>query len=170
MAIKPMTYLVSFTLFVLLFMGLGGYVGYNKIAEHFLTQSFLNATPINVHALVDQQGNGLIWDDKVPLQNGEFTSIAASNQTALISIKFSNGPSPTDQPPPALNGIPLAANEHTEDIRIDQASHYLYARVFASSNIKSKETTWLYKYDLHKRKISRRASVNPILLPTPFAP
>jgi hypothetical protein len=66
--------------------------------------------------------------------------------------------------------IPLAANERTEDVRIDKAGRYLYARVIAASQIKSKETTWLYKYDLRGRKLVRRASVSPVLLPTPFRP
>jgi hypothetical protein len=67
-------------------------------------------------------------------------------------------------------GISLASNERTEDIRIDKTGHYLYARVFATSEIKSKDTTWLYKFDLQSRKMTRRASVSPNLLPTPFRP
>jgi hypothetical protein len=64
----------------------------------------------------------------------------------------------------------MAANEHTEDLRLDPTGRYLFARVLASSNIPSKATTWLYKYDFRRRKWLRRTSVNPILLPTPFRP
>ncbi len=170
MTFKPTTYLLSFTAFVVLFMGLGGYVGYAKLADLFLARSYLDALSINAQVLVDQQGNVLHWEDQVPLQHGVSARITASNRPLPISIHYSDEPEPTLQPSPRVTGIPLAANERTEDIRIDKASHYLYARVFATSNIKSKEITWLYKYDLQNRKILRRASVNPILLPAPFRP
>jgi len=170
MTFKPMTYLVSFTAFVVLFMALGGYVGYAKMADLFLAKSYLDASSLNVHVLVDQQGNVLRWEDQVPLQHGGVARITASNRSLPISIQYSGGPEPTLQPSPGVTGIPLAANERTEDIRVDKTSHYLYARVFATSNIKSKESTWLYKYDLQSRKILRRASVSPVLLPTPFRP
>jgi|ERR1035438_5657597 hypothetical protein len=170
MTFKPMTYLVSFTLFVMLFMGLGGYVGYAKMADFFLARSYLEAISINANVLVDQQGNVLRWEDQVPLPHGVSAHITASNRSLPISIHFSGEPEPTLQPSPWVTAVPLAANERTEDIRIDKASRYLYARVFATSNIKSQETTWLYKYDLQSHKILRRASVNPILLPAPFRP
>ncbi len=170
MTFKPMTYLVSFTLFVMLFMVLGGYVGYGKIRDHFLAQSFLDATSINVHVLIDQQGQELRWEGKVPLQHGAYASIIASNRSLPISIEFSDEPVPMTQPSTGANVIPMAVNERTEDIRIDKASHYLYARVIASSKIQAKETTWLYKYDLWSRKLLRRTAVNPIILPKPFKP
>jgi len=170
MTFKPMTYLVSFTLFVMLFMGLGGYVGYSKIADHYLAQSYLDALSINVQVLVDPQGNVLRWEDKVPLPHGVSARIIASNRSLPISIYYSDEPGPTAQPSSGVNGIPLAANERTEDIRIDQAGRYLFARVFAASALKSEGTTWLYKYDLQRRKFLRRTSVNPITLPAPFKP
>ena len=170
MTFKPMTYLVSFTAFVVLFMALGGYVGYANLADLFMAKSYLDALSIHSQVLVDPQGHVLRWEDQVPLQDGVSARITASNRPLPISIQFSGGPAPTPQPSPRVTDIPLAANERTEDIRIDKASHFLYARVFATSNIKSKETTWLYKYDLQNRKILRRASVSPVLLPTPFKP
>ena len=168
MTFKPMTYLVSFTAFVVLFMALGGYVGYAKMADLFLAKSYLDALSINSQVLVDQQGHVLRWEDQVPLPHGVSAHITASNRSLPISIHFSGEPEPTLQHSPWVTAVPLAANERTEDIRIDKASRYLYARVFATSNIKSQETTWLYKYDLQNRKILRRASVSPVLLPTPF--
>lgn len=170
MTFKPMTYLVSFTLFVMLFMGLGGYVGYNKIADHLLAQGFLEATPMDVHALVDPRGQVLRWEGKVPLPGGLAASIMASNRPLPISIQYSDEGGATAQPSPGVKGIPLAPNERTEDLRIDKTGRYLYARVFATSDIKAKETTWLYKYDLQRRKLVRRSSASPIMLPAPFRP
>ena len=170
MTFKPMTYLVSFTAFVMLFMGLGGYVGYAKLADLFLAKAYLDARSIHSHVLVDQPGNVLRWEDQVPLQHGGVAHITASNRPQPISIHYPDGSERALQASPGMTDIPLAANELTEDIRVDRTSRYLYARVFATSNIKSKETTWLYKYDLQSRKILRRASVSPVLLPTPFRP
>lgn len=169
MTLKPMTYLISFTLFVVLFMGLGGYVGYRKIADHFLVQSFLDATSINVHVLDDQQGKVLRWEDKVVLKSGVFASILASNRLMPISINYSDETS-LSRPSSEVNGILLAANERVEDIRIDTVSHYLYARVFATAKMKSQEITWLYRFDLQSRHLSRRIAVNPITLPATFKP
>lgn len=165
MTFKPMTYLVSFTLFVLLFMGLGGYFGYVKIADHFLTQAFLEATPLNVQVVVDGHGNRLHWDDQVPLQQGGSARIIANNRTPELSIGYSSDSAPTE-----ITVIPLAANERTEDVRADKVGRYLFARVLTLSSIKSQEITWLYKYDLRKRKVVNRATVNPIVLPAPFRP
>jgi hypothetical protein len=170
MTFKPITYLVSFTLFVLLFMGLGGWVAYGKMADHFLALSFLEATSINVHLLVDRQGTVLSWEDQVALEGGGSASILARNRPAPISISYSSEPRPKAQPPPGADGIPLAPNECTEDVRIDRAGRYLFARVFATSKVRSEEVTWLCKYDLRKRRLVRRTSVNPALLPVPFRP
>ncbi len=170
MTFKPMTYLVSFTAFVMLFMGLGGYVGYAKLADLFLAKAYLDARSIDSHVLVDQAGGVLCWEDQVPLQHGVSARITACNRSQPISIQYSGGPAPMVQTSPGVIDIPLAANEHAEDIRIDKTSRYLYARVFATSNIKSKESTWLYKFDLEGRRILRRASVSPVLLPAPFRP
>ena len=68
MTFKPMTYLVSFTAFVLLFMGLGGWVGYTKLAEHFLAQAYLEALPIRLSVQRDEKGAVVRWQDKVALQ------------------------------------------------------------------------------------------------------
>lgn len=170
MTFKPMTYLVSFTAFVLLFMGLGGYVGYAKLADLFLAKAYLDARPIGSHVLVDQPGRVLCWEDRVPLQHGVSARITAVNRSQPISIQYSGGAASELQASSGEVGIPLAANERAEDIRIDKTSRYLFARVFATSNIKSKESTWLYKFDLEGRRILRRASVSPVLLPTPFRP
>ena len=170
MTFKPMTYLVSFTAFVVLFMALGGYVGYAKLADLFLAKSYLDALSINSHVLVDQQGNVLRWEDQVPMQHGVSASITASNRSQLVTIHYSDESASTDQASPRATDIPLAVNERTEDIRVDKTNRYLYARVFATSNIKSKESTWLYKYDLQSRKMLRRAAVSPVLLPTPYRP
>lgn len=164
MTFKPTTYLISFTLFVMLFMALGGYVGYGKMADHFLAQAFLEATPINVQVQEDPQGRVLRWEDQVALPGGGVASILASSRPVPISIHYSGDLGA------AVTAIPLAANERTEDLRLDKAGRYLYARVLATSNLKAKETTWLCKYDLQGRKLQRRASTNPLLLPAPFRP
>jgi hypothetical protein len=170
LTIKPMTYLVSFTLFVLMFMGLGGYVGYRMLVGHFMAQSFLDATPIDVHIVPDPLGNRLCWDDRILLPQGGYAHVTANNQSPQISIVYSDGPNPSAPPPSLSNAMVLATHERAEDIRIDKARHYLYARVYSASDIKSKETTWLYKYDLRRRRLLRRASVNPLILPVPFRP
>lgn len=170
MTFKPMTYLVSFALFVLLFMALGGYFGYVKIADHFLTQSYLDALSINVHVQVDSQGQVVRWEDTVALPQGRSVRISASNRSLPIAIRYSDDPAPTVQSAPGATDIPLAANERTEDIRIDKASRHLYVRIFSTSNIKAKEATWLVRFDLQKRQVVRRAAVNPILLPATFRP
>jgi hypothetical protein len=170
MTFKPMTYLVSFTLFVMLFMALGIYVGYAKFSDLFLTRAYLDATSISAHVLANQEGNLLQWDDRIPLQHGAFARITASNRSLPIAIHYSDESAAVLQPTSGASGIPLAANERTEDIRVDKAGHYLYVRVLATSRAKFEETTWLYRYDLQGRRMSRRSSVNPVLLPVPFRP
>ncbi|HEX7553856.1 MAG TPA: hypothetical protein VF378_09890 [Geothrix sp.] len=170
MKFKPTTYLASFAGFVILFMGLGGYVGYVKIAEHLLVISYLEALPINARVQAGPQGNVLCWEDKVPQPRGAFVSITADNRSLPLAILYSDEPRLSAQPASRGAVLSMATNEHAEDLRIDQAGRYLFPRVLATSNIPSKETTWLYKYDLQRRKWLRRTSVNPILLPTPFRP
>ena len=170
MTFKPMTYLVSFAIFVMVFMGLGGYVGYSKIADHFLAQAFLDSLPIQAQVQSDQQGNVVRWEGRVPLPQGAFAKISASNRALPIEIRFADEPTPGPAPSPKATDIPLAANERTEDLRLDSSGRYLYARVFATSPIKEKETTWLLRYDLQSRRVVRRATTNPILLPRPFRP
>ena len=170
MTFKPMTYLVSFTAFVLLFMGLGGWVGYTKLAEHFLAQAYLEALPIRLSVQRDEKGAVVRWQDKVVLPTGGSVGIIASNRAQPILIQVVEEQAPATPAATGSAGIPLAANERTEDVRLDKANHYLYARVFATSSIPDKETTWLYKYDLRERRIVRKTSVNPILLPAPFRP
>jgi hypothetical protein len=170
MTFKPMTYLISFTLFVVVFMGLGGYVGYQKLADHYLVQGYLEAVPINAQLQTDRQGQLLHWDDQVPLQQGLVARIDACNRSRPITIQYSNGSGAVMPAPSPLTGIALGPDERTEDVRVDRSGHYLYARVFTPSGIKAKEATWLYKYDLLGRGVSRRTSVNPILLPAPFRP
>jgi len=162
MTFKPMTYLVSFTLFVLLFMALGAYVGYGRITDHLLAQSFLDATPLPVQVLADAKGPLLRWEDRVALPQGGAVTLAASNRALPIALRFADEAMARE--------LPLAAHERTEDLRLDAACRYLYARVFAASDLKDKETTWLCKYDLQRRRLVRRTSVNPILLPAPFRP
>ncbi len=170
MTFKPMTYLVSFTMFVLLFMGLGGYVGYGKLADHFLIQAYLEAIPIHAQVQTDPQGPMLRWDEKLPLQRGLVARISAVNRPQPVTVQYSDeAGSSMPQPSPPV-GIPLAVNERTEDVRVDRAGRCLYVRVFAPPELKLKETTWLYRFDLQGRKVSRRTSVNPILLPAPFRP
>jgi hypothetical protein len=170
MTFKPMTYLVSFTCFVLLFMGLGAYVGYAKFSDLFLTRSFLDAFPVHSQLLAGGQGSVRQWEDKVPLPQGVTASITASSQPQPILIRYSDEARPTPQPFPGVTSIPLATHERTEDIRVDRAGHYLYMRVFSTSKKKFEETTWLYKYDLQSRRVVRCSAVNPILLPAAFRP
>jgi hypothetical protein len=168
--IKPMTYLVSFTLFVLMFMGLGGYVAYGKFADHLLTQAYLEATPVNVHVFGDRQGMGLRWEDGVSLQNGASARITATDRSFQISIEYSDEPGPRALPLSPSDALALTAGQRIEDIRIDKNARHLYARVCSASSIQSKETTWIYKYDLQRRRLLRRASANPVILPAPFRP
>lgn len=170
MKFKPTTYLASFAGFVILFMGLGGYVGYVKIAEHLLVISYLDALPVNARVQAGPQGNVLCWEDKVPQPQGAFVSLSADSRSLPLAILYSDEARLPAQPGFRGAVLPLAANEHTEDLRLDPTGRYLFARVHASSNIPAKESTWLYKYDFRQRKWLRRTSVNPILLPTPFRP
>jgi len=164
MTFKPMTYLVSFSLFVMLFMALGGYFGYGRIADHFLVQAFLEAHPLPSRVQADAKGNLLRWEDTVVLPQGTLVRISASNRPLPIAIRYADAPDATG------TDLPLAALERVEDLRLDRSGRYLYARVFAPSEIKQKEATWLCRFDLHQRRIARRAAVNAILLPAPYRP
>jgi hypothetical protein len=164
MTFKPMTYLLSFTAFVLLFMGLGAYVGYGRITDHFLAQAFLDAAPVDALGQADAQGVVLRWQGKATLPGGVSATFQASNRPQPIAIRYS------DEPGSAAHDLPLAAHERTEDLRIDPAGRYLYARVFAPSDLKSLESTWLCKFDLRKRRLVRRTAVNPIILPPAYRP
>ncbi len=166
MTIKPWTYLISFTLFVMIFMALGGWVGYVKIAEHLLTQGYLDASSLQTQLLPDPGGPLLRWEDRVALPQGGFASISASRRAEPLSIRYTA----PGQPQAGLLEIPLASNERTEDVRVDRAGRYLFLRVLTGAKLKSEEATWLCKVDLQKRRLVRRSSVNPILLPTPFRP
>jgi hypothetical protein len=166
MTIKPWTYLISFTLFVMVFMALGGWVGYVKIAEHFLTQGYLDASSLQTQLLADQEGPLLRWEDRVALAQGGFASISASRRAEPLRIRFAT----PAQPQAGLLEIPLATNERTEDVRVDHAGRYLFLRILTGAKLKTEETTWLCKIDLQKRRLVRRSSVNPILLPVPFRP
>lgn len=170
MTFKPTTYLISFALFVMLFMILGGYVGYGKLADHFLAQAYLEALPLQVQVQRDQQGPVLRWENRVLLAQGVSARILASDRALPIKIEYSDEMGAAAQPPPQAHSIPLAAHERTEDIRIEKAGRYLYARVLAATQIEAKQITWLYKYDLEQRRLVRRTAANPILLPVPFKP
>ena len=166
MTIKPWTYLISFTLFVMIFTALGGWVGYVKIAEHFLTQGYLDASSLQTQLLADKEGPLLRWEDRVALPQGGFASISASRRAEPLSIRYVG----SDQAPNGLTEIPLAPNERTEDVRVDRSGRYLFLRILTAAKQKTEETTWLCKIDLQRRRLVRRTSVNPILLPTPFRP
>ncbi len=155
---KPMTYLVSFTLFVLTFTALGAYVGYGKIADQLLTQAFLEATPLRMQVLPDPQGPSLGWDERVALPQGGFVRVVAGQRPPVITIDG------------AAAGLLLAAQERPEDLRIDAGGRYLFARTLTPARTKAEETTWICRYDLKRRRPGRRTSVNPILLPAPFRP
>ncbi len=170
MTFKPTTYLVSFSLFVMLFMALGGYVGYGKLADHFLAQDYLEALPIQVQVQRDRQGPVVRWEDRVLLARGVSARILASDRALPISIEYSEAPGSTLQPPARVVAISLAPLERTEDIRVGKAGRYLYARVLAAASVEAKPITWLYKYDLEQRRLVRRTAANPILLPAPFKP
>lgn len=164
MSFKPTTYLTSFAMFVILFMGTGVYLGWQKISDHLLAQAYLEAAPIQLHVGADGQGPLLQWDDRVPLAGGAFVRITAANRSQAITIQYSGAPAGQG------NGLLLAAHERAEDLRVDRAGRYLYIRVLGTSAIKAKETTWLFKFDLQRRGLRRRTSVNPILLPPRFQP
>jgi len=155
---KPMTYLVSFTLFVLTFTALGAYVGYGKIADQLLTQGYLEATPIRPQVLPDRQGSALSWDERVALPQGVFVRVVAGQRPPTLTIDGTAA------------GLLLAAQERPEDLRIDAGGRYLYARTLTPAKTKAEEITWICRYDLKHRRPGRRTSVNPILLPAPFRP
>ncbi|MCE1203366.1 MAG: hypothetical protein LWW79_02000 [Holophagaceae bacterium] len=155
---KPMTYLVSFTLFVLTFTVLGAYVGYGKIADQLLTQAYLEAVPLRMQVLTDPQGPTLSWDERVTLPQGGFVRVVARQRPAAITIDGDDA------------GLLLAAQERPEDLRIDAGGRYLFARTLTTAKTKAEETTWICRYDLKRRRPGRRTSVNPILLPAPFRP
>lgn len=170
MTLKPMTYLVSFTLFVMLFMGLGGYVGYHKIADHLLAQAFLDATPLDVQFQSDREGTVVRWEETIPVKGGGFATISACNRSQPVSIAFSPGGGQPSGVAHQTEVLPLQANERTEDVRLDRAGSNLYVRVFATSDIPSKETTWLCRFDLKTRRLTRRIAVSPATLPAAFRP
>lgn len=170
MTLKPMTYLVSFTLFVMLFMGLGGYVGYHKIADHLLAQAFLDATPLDVQFQTDRAGTLMRWEATVPVKDGGLATISATNRPQPVSIAYSPSGSLSARSGSPTEVLPLQANERTEDIRLDREGRYLYVRVFAFSDIPSMETTWLCRFDLQTRRLTRRIAVNPATLPPAFRP
>lgn len=170
MKFKPTTYLASFAAFVILFMGLGGYAGYVKIAEHLLVIAYLEALPANARLQPGPQGNVLCWEDKLPQPQGAFVSFSADNRGLPIAIEYSGEPRLPGQPASRGSLLPMTPSERVEDLRIDEAGRFLFARVRASSSIPSKETTWLHKYDFQRRQWVRCTSVNPNLLPTPFRP
>ncbi|NWJ42577.1 MAG: hypothetical protein HXX12_16565 [Geothrix sp.] len=167
MTFKPMTYLVSFTLFVLIFTALGAYVGYGRIADQLLTQAFLDAAPLQVQVRPDPQGPALGWDERVALPQGGFARVVAGPGVPAVSIEEVDAAGTRTQ---AAAGIPLAAREHADDLRVDRNGRYLYARILTAAKVKAEETTWICKYDLKRRRLVRRTSVNPILLPAPFRP
>jgi hypothetical protein len=170
MTFKPMTYLVSFALFVMLFMALGGYVAYGRIADHLLAQAFLEATSLNLQVVAEPLGPAVRWEDKVPLPRGGYAHVLASSRSSPISIRYSDEPEPAAQAALGERGILLTADERTEDLRIDKAGRFLYARVFAAATAQAKDTTWLYKFDVQGRRLIRRTPVNPAMLPPPFRP
>ena len=165
MTIKPMTYLLSFTAFVILFMALGGYVGYVKIADHFLTQSFLDATPLEVRVQADAQGPLLHWEGQVTLTKGGSARILATGRSPKVTFVY------PDAAATGTQDLSMAAQERIEDLRLDQAHRYVFVRVLAPAQVKTMEQiTWIYKYDLQDRRLVRRTAVSPILLPAVFRP
>ena len=155
---KPMTYLVSFTLFVLTFTALGAYVGYGKIADQLLTQGYLEATPLRMQVLPDPQDPALNWDERVTLPGGSFVRVVASQRPPAITVDGASA------------GVLLSAQERPEDLRIDAGGRYLFARTLTPAKTKAEEITWICKYDLQRHRLARRTSVNPVLLPAPFRP
>lgn len=170
MTFKPTTYLLSFAAFVLLFMGLGGYLGFGRIREHFLVQAFLQATPLPFQVRDNPAGGAPRWEALVPLPQGGPVHILAQDRTSPLSLEFSNGSGPGTQVALPVRGLAQSAQGRLEDLRIDQAGRRLYARVLAASEIKSKETVWLCEIDLQDRRLLRSTAVNPILLPAAFRP
>jgi len=100
----------------------------------------------------------LSWDERVALPQGGFVRVVASQRPPVIAIDGTAA------------GLLLATQERPEDLRIDAGGRYLYARLLTPAKTKAEETTWICKYDLKRRRLGRRTSVNPILLPAPFRP
>ncbi len=163
----PTTYLASFAAFVVVFMGLGLYLGYGRIADHLLAQGFLEARPLPAQLQADGQGPRLRWDERVPLAAGGFARIRAEGGSGAIVLAFAAHAS---APEAASDRLDLGAQARTQDLRLDGGGRHLFARVFVRGGQPGLETTWLLKYDLQGRRLVRRAAVLPALLPAPFKP
>ena len=161
LTLKPMTYLVSFTLFVILILILGGWAAVQWMGDHFLTGGFLEAAPLRVQVVQDGPAPALHWEDKVPLPGGAYARITATSRSGSLTIAWSDLPG---QP------LLLPTGERVEDLRLDPSGRYLYARAFAPSGLPGKDSTWICKVDLHGRRLVRRAITSPALLPRPYRP
>lgn len=161
LALKPMTYLVSFTLFVMVVLVLGGWAAVQWMGDHVLTGGFLEAVPLRVEVVQEGPGPALHWEDKVALPGGAYARITASSRSGALAIAWSDRP-----------GQPLLvpAGARVEDLRLDPSGRYLFVRAFAPSGLPGKDSTWLCKVDLHARRPLRRALTSPALLPLPYRP
>mgnify|MGYP006379125681 CR=1 FL=1 len=97
-------------------------------------------------------------DERVALAQGGFVRVAASQRPPGLDIDG------------VASGLLLTAQERPEDLRIDAGGRYLFARLLTPARTRAEEITWLCKYDLKHRRLARRTSVNPVLLPAPFRP
>lgn len=163
----PTTYLASFAAFVAVFMGIGLYLGYGRMADHLLAQGYLEARPLGAQVQADGQGPLLRWDERVPLSSGGFARIRADGRTGAIVLAFAAQPS---APETAGDRLDFGSQARTEDLRLDGGGRHLFARVYVRGGQPGLETTWLLKYDLQGRRLARRAAVLPAMLPAPFKP
>ena len=170
MRFKPMTYLVSFTLFVATFTALGGWVGWRRIADHLLAQAYLEATPLDVQVQADASGRALRWEARVPLTGvatpGGAARVLAGTRLPAVEIDFPAGVAT----PGVRDRLPLAAREQVEDLRTDREGRLLFVRVHAASPDPDLESTWIWRYDLRARRLTARRAIQARTLPVPFRP
>lgn len=167
MNFTPTTYLTSFAGFVAVFMGIGLYLGYGRMADHLLVQGYLEARPLAVQVQADGQGPALRWDERVPLVAGGFARVTADGRSGLVALAFAAHAS---APLTGADRLDLGAQARIQDLRLDAGSRHLFARIFLRGGQPGLETTWLLKYDLQGRRLVRRAAVLPAMLPAPFTP
>ena len=51
------------------------------------------------------------------------------------------------------------------DVRVDLNQDWLFVRSYGDTALGEKGETWLYKYDLHDRKVISEIRVDPSVLP-----
>lgn len=169
MTFSGRTYLFSFTGFVLIFLGLGIYFGSMKIRDHFQAKAFLDAVPLQTRLVEVGGGRGLRWDAVLPAGGNLSARVQGGGPEQPVTIRYSDDPGPWDAPGWVL--LPVAAHERVEDLRLDPDRGRLFIRLRGrSAGTPALETTWICTFDLARRRMVRKASMSPAMLPPPYLP